>query len=291
MAMIPQNQHTTENQIENKEIILKPTRGYLGMSGLGSECIAKIWYGFRFASESKITPRVKRIFERGDLEEARIIRDLRGIGAEVFRREGENKIEMTGNPEEEQEEIVGFAGHAKGHPDGRCLGLPEAPKTEHLLEMKTMKDSSYNDLYELRQQHGEQALQRHSAAYWGQVHRYMGAMDLKRALYVVTNKDNEARQYFRIKFDKEYYEELLQKERIVITQELPFRASFKSDFYQCGWCNHYNVCHFKKAPQRNCRTCKKVNILDDGKWECGIGEHELTLENQLKACAMYERLF
>lgn len=285
MVMIPENPNTTEFQIESRKEISVP-RPYLGMSGIGSECLAKLWYDFHWANYDEYIARVKRIFARGHLEEARIITDLKSVGVEVFRldRHG-NKIEMTGDVDEKQEEIVGFAGHAKGHPDGRCLRIIEAPKTEHLLEMKSMNEKYFKILL-------DKGLEEGFPVYYDQMQRYMDELKLKRGFFVATNKNTEARKYIRIKEDKEKQEELKKKEEIVILQEMPFPPQFKSDFYKCGWCKHYNTCHFKKAPEMNCRTCRYSDILDEGRWSCSLhNDKPLTVKMQLKGCDSYLRLF
>lgn len=283
MVMIPKNENTIEHLIESRVIESHTGRPYLGMSGIGAECLAKLWYGFRWSSTTRHTARVERLFRRGDYEETVVIADLKRAGVEVFRREGEKKIEISGS-REEQEEIVGYAGHAKGHPDGRVLGLPEAPKTEHLLEIKTMNDQYFSILQEEGVEHG-------FPVYYAQVNRYMKKMGLNRALFVATNKKDESRKYIRIRLDNELASELETKERIIVTSERPFRPTWSSDYYKCVWCHHKEVCHHGKAPNVNCRTCSRADICDNGKWECGLTGKEIDEEKQKVGCDLYKRLF
>lgn len=284
MVMIPVNTRTTEYEIESRQYGGGFGRPYLGMSGLGHECLAALWYGFHWTSVSFHDARKERIFRRGDLEEERVIADLKSVGVEVFRREGDKRIELYGRKDEPQEELVGFAAHAKGHTDGRCIGLIEAPKTEHLLEIKTMKNSKFQELL-------DNGLEAAFPGYDAQLNRYMKAMGLKRAFFVATNKDDERRKYLRIEIDNEKAEELVRKEQIVIMSEKPLPKAFPEGFYKCGWCAHSNTCHYGKPPEMNCRTCSRHNILEEGKWECELSGKELSEKEQRDGCKMYSRLF
>lgn len=286
MAKIIFNTHTTKNLIENAPDIEEKPRPYLGMSSIGKECSRQLFYGFRFAKKKILSVRLKRIFERGDIEEARIICDLKKIGIEVFRREGENKIEMTGEIGEKQEELIGFGGHAKGHPDGRLLNIIEAPKTEHLLEIKTMKASQFALFV-------KKGIKESHPVYFSQSQIYMKRMKLERTLLIATNKDDESREYERIKFDKEHAAELEQKEFQIITAETPENfAKFSKSYYQCRWCEFSDVCHENETPLKTCRSCEYVDLALDGKWVCTLNnDKELTLGDQLSACRQYRRLF
>lgn len=291
MAKIDFKTNTTQFTIENAPPEKQEnTRGYLGMSGLGGSCTRKTWLGWRFASPKIIDPRSKRIFERGDLEEKRIITDLKKFGMEVFRRDDcGNKFELTGEVGEEQEHLVGFAGHAAGHPDGRVIGVIEAPKTEHLLEIKTMNDARWKKCE-------KDGVKVSDPTYYSQVNRYMERMDLRRCLFISTNKNDERRLYERIKFDQEESEKLIRLEQDIITSDVPHGQKFKRSWFECRnpkfSCAHFDVCHNDKAPVKTCRSCEHVDLATEGKWLCGLNnDKDLTLAEQLKACPSYKRSF
>lgn len=281
--LLPDNKKTTEYQVENKKYS-QEFRTYLGMSSIGIDCLRAQWYGWRWTTAEKITARVQRIFTRGHLEEYSIITDLKNIGIEVFRREGDKKIPMDGHIGEEQESIDGFQGHSSGHPDGRLLGVIEAPKTEHLLEMKSMKDSKFKMLK-------EQGIRKGFPVYFDQMTMYMGKKKLKRALFVATNKDNQARKYIRVKFDKRRYEILVQREEGIILSERPPAKEYKADCYLCSWCKHHQVCHLGAEPNMNCRTCEHVDLMPKGKWQCGKTGKNLSARKQKRGCNKYKRMF
>lgn len=237
-------------------------RGYLGMSQLGHSCDRYLIYSFRRMYKKYVTPRKRRIFERGDLEEQRVINDLTSVGIAVY---------------ETQNEIIGFAGHCKGHIDGVCEGLPGAEKTKHLLEIKTMNDKSFKETK-------KKGIQKAHWAYYVQSQVYMLYKNLNRALFVITNKNDEDRIYERIYFDKQVAEHAKDRSINIITIDyLPDKIG-GPDYFQCKWCDAYGICQQQDEPIRNCRTCAYVEISDNGKWFCF--KHDKVLEND-KPCNRY----
>lgn len=285
MAKLPENENTTKHMLDTTmpDSSGSGPRGYLGMSSIGDPCARKLWFSFRWASKSAFTPRTMRIFERGDIEEARVIRDLTRIGVECFRRDEDgNKIPITGAIGEKQEEIVGFAGHAKGHPDGRCIGVIEAPKAEHLLEIKTMNDNGFKKLV-------KEGLKKTKAVYYSQVQIYMRRMKLTRTLHITKNKNDEDYYIERVKYDEDHALELERKEQDIIMSDAPPLKEFPKTWYACKSCNHYDVCQERGVPKLSCRSCANVEMELDGVWRCGINQELLDLNKQLVGCTSYRR--
>lgn len=287
MAKIPINMHTTKNLIEHQpDTLHMPERTYLSMSNIGAECIRSLWYDFHWTSMKRLSVRAKRIFARGDIEEKRIITDLKKVGIEVYRKaKNGDRIPMTGEIGEEQEELIGSFGHAAGHPDGRCLGVIEAPSTEHTLEMKTMAEKYFNAFE-------KNGIKTSHPKYFAQVQRYMRAMFTKRTLFIATNKNNEAREYERIEYDKDFADALVKKEEEIILAPEPFGEKFSRAHFICKYCNHYPVCHDDEPPLRTCRSCKHHDLGMDGKWVCDFWDGKLlSKEAQLKGCEEYRRAY
>jgi len=290
MVQIPENPNSTIKEIDS---ITYPQdfREYLSMSDIGNTCPRSMWMSFRWCSDIEIEAKGKRIFERGDIEEERIIRDLKSVGCKVFRLDEDgNEIDLVGTKEEKQEELVGFAGHSKGHPDGRVRLLIEAPKTDHLLEVKSAKEKYYNQFL-------KEGLRKTWPKYYDQMQRYMGEMKLKRGYFIVCNKNTEDRAAERVYFDKERYNLLLEKEQGIIMSEYIPTKPFQPSHYECRYCNHRFSCHsefyekFEQAQpiKRTCRTCKFVDLGEDGKWFCSAqDDKELSKQDQLNACPMYK---
>jgi len=250
-------------------LIESSKRTYLGYSGLGSKCMRQIWYGFRWVATDTASRRMNRIWDRGHLEEDRIVADLARMGCTIKDRE---------------KEVVGITGHVKGHCDGIAIGVPTAEKTPHLFEAKTMKHSSYVKYI-------KEGLQRYSSTYWQQIHSYMGHLKLTRCLYVVVDKDTEERDYKRIEFSKDQFDE---GERIafnIITAEEPppRMANASANFFECKWCTFNQVCNRGAEVAMNCRTCVHWDIEDDGKFSCSLHGKVLGKQNQLSGCNKYLR--
>lgn len=288
MVMINQeNPNTTLYKINNLKSKPDPMkrRTYLGMSGTGHKCMRALQYSLRWASkQEELTFRTLRIFERGDIEEARVIRDLKKINIECYAIIDGEKVEITGDIDEKQEEIIGFAGHVKGHTDGRCINVPEAPKTEHRLEIKTAKASKWKAF----KANGCKAT---NIVYYSQTQNYMGESGLTRCLFIVVNKDTEEWHVERIEFDKDYYEDLKRKEMMVVTTEKLFDKLIGFDIkMNCTWCGHKDVCKNEVPPEINCRTCSNAEVHNDGKWKCAHDNDKKFLSKieQIAACPMYE---
>src|SRR6056297_1806904 len=113
----------------------EPMRNYLGISIIGHHCSRYLWYCFRHCCKEDFSGRMYRLFETGDLEEYRFVKDLRDIGCTVY------EVDGSGN----QFAFKGVGGHYAGHMDGCGTGIPEAPETWHVLEFKTHSNKSFND--------------------------------------------------------------------------------------------------------------------------------------------------
>lgn len=112
-------------------------RDHLGASIIGKSCARALWYDFRWVTPSRHSGRLLRLFETGQLEEDRMVRNLRATGATVLEVDPD-----TGR----QFRVEAHGGHFGGSLDGVALGLLEAPKTWHVLEFKTHSAKSFADL-------------------------------------------------------------------------------------------------------------------------------------------------
>lgn len=253
MAIIPKFNEL--NSIMEKGNILQAHRNYLGYSGVGDYCMRKTWYSFRWVKDIYIAPRIQRIFERGFLEEARVMESLKKKGCMV-----------TDN----QLMVVGTTGHAQGHIDGAVIGVPLAEKTLHLLEVKTMKTSKYAEYL-------KGGLQKFSSVYWQQIHSYMGLARLTRCLYVVVNKDTEERDYKRIHYDENQFKEGERLAFNIVTSEMPPDRipGAGNTYFKCKFCNYADICFGDIAVKKSCRTCNCWDIENDGKFSCSMEKKEL----------------
>ncbi len=267
----------TEKLIEDR-IIQGKQREYLGLSQIGRECPRSLWYDFRFCSKNEYSARIERLFQRGHREEPVIIADLKKIGIKVH---------------SEQFEVVCGYGHIKGHIDGGADNIPDAPKTTHLLEFKTMKEgvtktSSRKPTYfHLLQDVG---VKKANPLYYIQCQCYMYLTGWKRTLFIAVNKNNDSRYYERIHLLVSVAEEAIRRGEHIIFNETP---PLRFESFKCNWCSHKPICKERITPQKNCRTCQYCNVENQGKWSCSEKKRIISLEEQLwkiKKCSKYKLL-
>jgi len=183
---------------------------------------------------------------------------------------------------DEQKEIVTGQGHVKGHIDGIVHGVVEAPKTPHLAEFKTMKDSKFKELKK------KGTIKAAHPVYYAQAQMYMHYLDLTRTLFIVANKNDDDLYIERIHYNKDFCKENERRyESILISADPPARA-FTRTYFECKWCDAKGICHEKLIPEKNCRTCKHVELMVEGQWLCGLYESPIPLEFQRIGCDQYK---
>jgi hypothetical protein len=268
MALIPKI-NPIESAMESGEVLQIP-RPYLGFSGLGNKCKKKIWMDFRWMYRNSVSKRIARIWERGDLEEARVIRDLEAAGMIVT---------------DTQKTLVDNTGHSRGHIDGIVHNVPGAEKTPHLLEIKTMKDSRFKT-------YKSGKIEVTDPTYWIQMQMYMGFAGLTRCLFIVTNKDTEERSYNRYKFEKSVCEEHTGIAfDILSSEQYPAPPSGWNKFhYNCKMCSAYRYCYLDAPTEINCRTCQHADMIINGKWECSLHDEILSVDMQRIGCKSYTKM-
>lgn len=235
-------------------------RTYLGASVLGDECDRKLWYAFRWATPpEEFEGRKLSIFETGNVWEDRLVGMLRAAGLEV---------EAT-DPATGEQFLIAFAGgHAGGHTDGKARGVPDAPKTDHVLECKSHNQKSF---LELKRKGVREAKPMHYA----QMQTYMHFQGLTRALYVAVNKNDDELHIERVEYDAASALNLVVKaERIVTAETAPPKLHEDPEAkmaFQCRFmCDKRGVCHDGQPARRNCRTCLHSTAEMDGtgRWSC-----------------------
>lgn len=242
----------------------EPQRGYLGASIVGHECDRFLWLTFRGAVREEVEGRIYRLFETGDLAEERFVRELRAIGCEVIDRDPE-----TG----EQHEVSALGGHFSGHMDGAVLGVPEAPKTWHVLEAKTAKDKNWKKL--------KAGVKVAEPKHYAQMQAYMGHTGMKRALYLCANKDTDELYGERVSYDSAFFRGLMERAtRIVRAVDAPERVAERPDDFRCKFCPAYALCWGTNKdgseteaavpiPAKTCKTCCHVTPdTEVGGWVC-----------------------
>jgi len=275
-----------------------PRREFLGLSGIGDPCVRRLWYDYRWATERKISNNLQRIFDRGHLEEERVIRDLKSIGILVFALNPPGseaakyapERELFGTAGEEQEEVLGHFPHVKSKIDGRCKNVPGGGDKDHLLEIKTMNQNSFNKLI-------KDGVEKSHPKYYAQVQIYMDVTKLERCLFVAVNKNNEAMHAERVKRDPAVAERLREVQRDVIFSRVPppkLTTSSGALSWECKFCPHIKVCANSFPIGKSCRACVYCDAVEaDGEkiW-CSLVDvlAPRDFAEQKEGCEHYEPL-
>jgi hypothetical protein len=273
MAALPSPQASTAQAILRWwEAKPDEHRAHLGASLIGHPCDRRLWLTFHWTGKEMFNGRMLRLFSTGQREEPRVVEELRGIGCEVHADDGQAQFR-----------VAACDGHFGGSMDGVVLGLPEAPATWHVLEVKTHSAKSFKDL-------AAKGVQAAKPLHYAQMQTYMHLGELERALYYAVNKDTDETYIERVAYDKAFAEQLVAKaQRIISADSPPQRLSNDPAWFECKFCPFHEHCHWTRFPEANCRTCVHSTPVANAQWECASKKRTLTLAQQRQGCE--EHLF
>lgn len=274
-------------------------RSHLGASVIGQKCTRAIWYGWRWMLKRnprgkknepslKANSRMRRLWNRGHLEEGRFIAMLLMIGVEVYQQDANGK----------QFRISNLGGHFSGSGDGILHMVPDLPPGVPCLgEFKTHSDDSFDKLK-------SDGVQIAKPEHYAQMQEYMHHFGLLYALYLAVNKNNEELHAEIVMYDRPVAETFLDRAKsIVYAQSAPSRIRSASPgyFFCKSMCDYPELCYGAVEPDRNCRTCRYGYPMPTGNWECQSPvvqdlaamqgwEDEIVLdkEAQMRGCDHYE---
>lgn len=240
-------------------------RGYgISASSLGSPCDRKLWMDLRWASPPEpIKGRTLRIFARGNAAEDRIIRDLQRAGLDV----------QDMDPRTNKQWRFALAnGWLRGKADGRCVGVIEAPKAEHVIEIKCIKAADWRAI----QKHG---LAAKKPEHWHQLHAGMMGLGIQRGLYIAENADTMELLTERLHLDSEVAAQ--QEARVMRAVEdhnaplgmlgdatTEIKAGKIAGSPPCRFCDHRPICFDGAFGLRSCRTCIHWSFGDAPNGHC-----------------------
>jgi hypothetical protein len=270
MAAVPESQHTTGAAIVQwYESKAQAHRPHMGASLIGHPCQRYIWLTWRWVLKPEFPGRILRLFDTGQREEARLIEELRGIGATVWDRDPESG---------DQFRVSACDGHFGGSLDGVGKGLPEAPKSACVLEFKTHNDKSFTELQKKK-------VQGSKPQHFDQVQIYMGLMQLDRAMYMGVNKNTDDVYCEWVHFDQDHFAGLMDRAQNLIDQtSSPEPLSRDPSYYQCKMCSFHKHCHGGVAAEVNCRTCCHSSPVENGAWSCGHHKKQIDDATQRVGC-------
>lgn len=238
-------------------------RNYLGLSGLGDDCLRRTWYGHRQVLPVVFPPRMLRLFRRGDREEFLFIFLIRGIGATV------HAVDENGK----QFSVKDFDGHVSGHFDG-VIELPRefwvrgVDPFPLLGEYKTYNDKRFQELK-------KNGVRLSSKKYFVQMQTYMGYEGLKAALFCAVNKNDDELYFEYVPFDPSAFEQAVDDaEKVLKTtgvENAPAKLSEIPSFWMCKFCDFASVCHKGAPALKSCRSCRFARPAAGGEWTCTKG--------------------
>lgn len=245
-----------------------PFRNHLGASILGRDCIRELVYVFRWAYEPSLSPRIRRLFERGNHEEERVATWLRFAGWRV-----ETHDPDTG----EQFRVTFFEQHGGGSLDA-IISHERYNWRRFLGEFKTHKDSSFSDLV-------KRGVIKSKPEHYAQMCVYMELYGLDYALYFAVNKDTDEIHVELIAANSTLAAKMLDRARMVISaQSLPPRISETPAFYKCKFCDFAPVCHNNEPLAKNCRSCKHAQPAPAKQWVCTRFDKNIDKELMRRGC-------
>lgn len=245
-------------------------RNHLGVSIIGDRCSRKLWYNFRWVKLEKHEPRMKRLLNRGHLEEPKFTELLMWMGFHVRTIDPETK---------KQYRFSSVSGHYGGSGDSVAL-LPDLPNFHILIEYKTHNNKSFTKLKTDR-------LKISKPQHYTQMCCYGKEFKLKYGLYCAINKDNDDIYFEFVELDWNLAT-LMEKKAagIIDSQIAPPRISDQPSYFDCKRCHFNDICHNGAAVEINCRSCRNATPIDKGEWRCSI-YGEIPLDFIKKGCPQH----
>ena len=247
-------------------------RPHLGASLIGKPCSRALWYDFHWCTPASFDGRMLRLFETGQEAEDRFVRNFKAAGVNIHEVDSH-----TG----QQFRVSACDGHFGGSLDGVASGFVEAPKTWHVVEMKTHSEKSFKDLQ-------NKGVEESKPQHFAQMQVYMHLAPegpLTRAFYIAVNKNTDELYGERVKYDKKKATELVNKAASIIASDAPLeKLNEDPTWYQCKFCDHSPVCHGQRAPSVNCRTCLHSTPIENAQWHCARYDCLIPEANQRTGC-------
>jgi CRISPR/Cas system-associated exonuclease Cas4 (RecB family) len=220
------------------------------------------------------------VFQSGHLQEPRIYADLDAIGCTVY-----DMDPSTGKQWSFTEPTTG--NHFKGNADGIVTGLPQAPKSPHVLEIKTASAKMFAEMQKF-------GVKKAKPEHYAQMLMYMkwsidlyGENGCTRAIYIVVNKDNDDIYTERLEYNKDEAKAIIDKALAVITAtEPPVGISQDPSWYECKFCDYHSICHGTDVPAPTCRSCAHVTpeMNGDARWSCARYQNDISVDTQRTGC-------
>lgn len=247
-------------------------RKHLGASIIGHECSAYLWNTFRHLKQEQFDGRMLRLFNRGHLEEPRIIQWLKLIGFETYEI----------NPETgKQFQISGCNGHFGGSLDGILVH----PKYGNFLaEFKTHGEKSFVKLK-------ADGVRKAKPQHFKQMCSYGKAYDIQYGIYIAVNKNTDELHIEIIELDFLLADDLFRKaDSIIYSKIQPQKIAQTETYFDCKYCHFAGICHRGEEPSKNCRSCEHAVPTENATWTCQLVNQVIPHEVIKEGCLSWRRI-
>lgn len=219
----------------------------LGGSQIGEKCNRKLWYKFRHVKQESFDGRVLRTFETGHEQEARIIAEMVEAGHKV-EYVGDNQIEFTW-----------CNGHFVDKPDGIVNG-------KYPQDIKTMNEKNFKKTY--KDGPSLKYLCQMALHIEGAIENFLVPKTAK-GLFIAVNKNDESFYEKKIARNSRVAKSLIEKAEMIINAPYPpGRLSDDPSFYECKYCDLWELCHKGGEFDFSCRSCVFSDPVENGEWYC-----------------------
>lgn len=249
-------------------------RTHLGASVIGNACARQIWYGWRWVLLEKFGGRMLRLFNRGHLEEHRMIKWLEGVGFKLDTLTADGK----------QHRIEGYKGHFGGSNDSQGTHEIYVQGLPLVVEFKTHNDKSFTKL-------AKDGVQKAKPEHYKQMCMYGEAKGYRYGLYLATNKDTDELWPELVELKWELAGELHKKAAYIIdTKNPPARIAEHPSYFECKFCVYTGICHKAEPYEKNCRSCHYATAVEGGQWVCDLYAKIIPADFIPKGCPQHREV-
>lgn len=243
-------------EIDNASLVThkQDRRAHLGASEIGEECLARLWYQFRWITQKSFEPRMLRLFNRGHKEEQTYADYLRSVGFTVWDKDPE-----TG----EQFLFHDFQEHYGGATDGICVHPIKLPGVRMICEFKTHNEKSFTDL----KKHG---VEKSKPKHYIQMCNYGKHFECPVGVYVAGCKNDDDIHLELKRLDWSLAQHMTEKAGYIIGEQRrpPKIHNASPVFWRCKDCEGMPVCFYRKPADKNCRSCIFAVPGPYAEWGC-----------------------
>jgi hypothetical protein len=112
-------------------------------------------------------------------------------------------------------------------------------------------------------------------------------------MYLMVNKDTDEIHAERIEFDKDAFNQAIQRaERIITSPEPAVTLADDATNFTCKFCRFKDQCYGTEAPSVSCRTCAHSTPETDGeaRWSCAQGKPDMDVSAQRAGCGEHRHI-